>query len=77
MCAGSLYPVYQPVYSRLHRPFYTVRAGIPMDDALVQVSLLLKCAAESAYELSDYGVKQSGLLWACMRWKPPRAWRMR
>ncbi|MGY4495496.1 DUF3077 domain-containing protein [Pseudomonas sp. TE3610] len=47
-------------------PFYSVRAGIPMDDALVQISHLLKCATESAYELSDDGIAQSGLLWSAL-----------
>jgi hypothetical protein len=47
-------------------PLYTVREGIPLEDALVQISLLLKCAGESAYELSDCGLKQRGLLWSTL-----------
>lgn len=47
-------------------PFYTVRAGIPMDDVLVQISHLLKCATASAEELGDYGIERSGLLWATL-----------
>lgn len=47
-------------------PFYTVRAGIPINDALVQISHLLKCATASAEELGDYGIDHSGLLWATL-----------
>jgi len=47
-------------------PFYTVRAGIPMDDVLVQISHLLKCATASAEELGDYGIEHSGLLWSAL-----------
>ncbi|WP_277964072.1 DUF3077 domain-containing protein [Pseudomonas sp. RIT-To-2] len=49
-----------------HLPIFNVRAGIPIDDALVQISLLLKCASESAQELGDYGVAQRGLLWSTL-----------
>ncbi|MGY4494200.1 DUF3077 domain-containing protein [Pseudomonas sp. TE3610] len=47
-------------------PFYTVRAGIPLEDALSQISLLLKCAGESAYELCDCEVQERGLLWSAL-----------
>jgi len=45
-------------------PFYTVRAGIPFEDALVQIAVLLKCAGESSYELCDGGTPQRGLVWS-------------
>ncbi len=47
-------------------PFYTVRAGISAQEALVQISVLLKCAGEPAYELSDGEVPQRGLVWATL-----------
>ena len=47
-------------------PFYTVRAGIPMEHALGQISLLLKGAGESAYELCDCEVRERGLLWSAL-----------
>ncbi|MDE1166181.1 MAG: DUF3077 domain-containing protein [Pseudomonas sp.] len=44
------------------KSIFTVRKGIPMTDALTQVSYLLKCAQESAYELTDCGIQQRGLV---------------
>ena len=50
----------------LDQPFYTVREGIPLEDALLQISLLLKYANESAYELTDGDQVQRGLVWSAL-----------
>lgn len=44
------------------QPLFSVRAGVPLEDALVQISQLLKCASATAYELSDCGLPQRGLI---------------
>ncbi|EIK96602.1 hypothetical protein PMM47T1_10025 [Pseudomonas sp. M47T1] len=44
------------------KALFSVRAGVPVKDALVQVSLLLKCASETAFERSDCGLPQRGLI---------------
>ena len=45
---------------------FNVNDGIPVDDALVNISQLLKCASETAYELSDCGLPQRGLIGATL-----------
>ncbi|EIK97063.1 hypothetical protein PMM47T1_07976 [Pseudomonas sp. M47T1] len=53
-------------HGAISEPFYTVRAGIPLEDALSQISLLLKCAGESPYERCDCELQERGLLWSAL-----------
>jgi len=48
------------------QPFYLVRAGISLEDTLVQISQLLKSAHEAAYELTDSDLPQRGLVWSAL-----------
>ncbi|MDE1167042.1 MAG: DUF3077 domain-containing protein [Pseudomonas sp.] len=45
-------------------PLFIVREGIGLEDALVHVSHLLRCAHDSAYELCDSATRQRGLVWS-------------
>ncbi|WP_407311119.1 DUF6124 family protein [Pseudomonas sp. nanlin1] len=49
------------------RPIFNVPAGINAEDALVHASLLLKCSYDVAYELTENGHGQSGLVWSVLQ----------
>lgn len=48
-------------------PLFQVRAGVKAETALAQLALLLKCAHESAYELTDNGCGCQGLVWSVVQ----------
>ncbi|MGY4493745.1 DUF3077 domain-containing protein [Pseudomonas sp. TE3610] len=48
-------------------PLFQVRAGVDAETALSQVALLLKCAHETAYELTDNGCENPGLVWSVVQ----------
>jgi len=48
------------------RPMFNVCAGVQAGDALVHASHLLKCAYATAYELTDNGDGDTGLVWAAL-----------
>lgn len=49
------------------KAFFCVQEGLAWEDTLVQVSLLLKCAEETAYEMCDGPDRsQRGLLWSTL-----------
>ncbi|MGY4495520.1 DUF3077 domain-containing protein [Pseudomonas sp. TE3610] len=50
------------------RPLFAVNGGIALEDALVNISQLLKCAGETAYGLSDCGLPQRELIGATLHW---------
>jgi len=45
---------------------FQVSAGVVAEDALVQASHALKCAYETAYELTDNGEARTGLVWTVL-----------
>ena len=45
---------------------FQVAAGISAEDALVHASHILKCAHETAYELTDSGHPNTALVWAVL-----------
>lgn len=47
-------------------PFFIVREGLPADDVLAHVSLLLKCAMETGYGLCEGPTPERGLLWSTL-----------
>jgi hypothetical protein len=50
-----------------HEPLFAVRAGINAEDALVHVSLFLRCAMDTAYASSECtGAPEKGLVWSTM-----------
>jgi hypothetical protein len=50
-----------------HEPLFAVRRGINAEDALVHVSLFLKCAMDTANASSECaGVPEKGLMWSTM-----------
>jgi len=46
--------------------FFSVNAGISLDDALSHLSHLLGCAHEAAYELTDGEFVSRGLVWSTL-----------
>ena len=48
------------------QPFFSVNAGISLEDALCHLSHLLGCAYESAYELTDGDGVEKGLVWSTL-----------
>jgi len=49
------------------QPLFQVRAGVKAETALAQVALLLKGAHETAYELTDNGHGNTGLVWSIVQ----------
>ncbi|MDE1164906.1 MAG: DUF3077 domain-containing protein [Pseudomonas sp.] len=48
------------------QPFFSVNAGISLEDALCHLGHLLKCAYDSAYELTDGDGLEKGLVWSTL-----------
>ncbi|WP_338806694.1 DUF3077 domain-containing protein [Pseudomonas chlororaphis] len=46
------------------RPLFAVRAGVSAEEALLHVSLLLKCAEETADEITSASGIERGLIWS-------------
>ncbi|ROL90336.1 hypothetical protein BK636_04145 [Pseudomonas chlororaphis] len=46
------------------RPLFAVRPGISAEEALLHVSLLLKCAEETADEITSASGIERGLIWS-------------
>lgn len=47
-----------------NKPYFSVNPGISLEDALTHLSHLLKCAYDSAYELTDSAHCERGLVWS-------------
>ncbi len=50
-----------------NQPLFQVRAGVRAETALAQVALLLKCAHETVYELTDAEHSNAGLVWSVVQ----------
>ena len=48
------------------QPFFSVNAGISLEDALCHLSHLLGCAYESTYELADGDGVEKRLAWSAL-----------
>jgi len=48
------------------QPFFSVNPGISLEDALCHVGHLLRCAYDSAYELTDGDGIEKGLVWSTL-----------
>lgn len=48
------------------QPFFSVNPGISLEDALGHLSHLLRCAHQSAYELTDGESPEKGLVWSTL-----------
>ncbi|WP_265534343.1 DUF3077 domain-containing protein [Pseudomonas saponiphila] len=46
------------------RPLFAVREGVSAEEALLHVSLLLKCAEETADEITSASGIERGLIWS-------------
>ena len=48
------------------QPFFSVNPGISLEDALCHLAHLLRCAYDSAYELTDGAALEKGLVWSTL-----------
>ncbi len=48
------------------QPFFSVNSGISLEDTLCHLSHLLRCAYDSAYELTDGDGLEKGLVWSTL-----------
>ena len=48
------------------QPFFSVNPGISLEDTLCHLAHLLRCAYDSAYELTDGDGIEKGLAWSTL-----------